>query len=71
MDSINWISYYLNKCQTLSNTLQMTFFFQEDSALVHTCIVRARQSTAAALSTSFILNHAPNSPELNAFDYKI
>jgi len=36
MDSINGISYYLNKCQTLSNTSHMTFFlFQEDSALVH------------------------------------
>jgi len=36
MDSINGISYYLNKCQTLSNTSQMTiFFFQEDSAQVH------------------------------------
>jgi len=34
MDCINGISY---KCQTLSNTSQMTlfFFFQEDSALVH------------------------------------
>ena len=35
MDSINGISYYLNKCLTLSNTSQMTFFFQEDSAQVH------------------------------------
>ena len=37
MDSINGISYYLNKCQTLLNTSQMTFFFffQEDSAQVH------------------------------------
>jgi len=26
MDSINGISYYLNKCYTLSNTSQMTFF---------------------------------------------
>jgi len=26
MDSINGISYYLNKCQTLSNTSQMAFF---------------------------------------------
>ena len=26
MNSINGISYYLNKCQTLSNTSQMTFF---------------------------------------------
>jgi len=36
VDSINGISYYLNKCYTLSNTSQMTiFFFEEDNALVH------------------------------------
>jgi len=36
MDSINGISYYLNKCQMLSNTSQMTIvFFQEDSTQVH------------------------------------
>jgi len=35
MDSINGISYYLNKCLTLSNASQMTFFFEEDSAQVH------------------------------------
>jgi len=44
MDSINGISYYLNKCYTLSNTSQMTiFFFQEDSAQVH-CVCNAIQS---------------------------
>ena len=36
----------------------------EDSALVH-CAGNTVQH-AAALSTSFLLNHAPNSPELNA-----
>jgi len=42
MNCINWISYYLNKCQTLSNTSQMTF----PSGRAHwcTCIVRATQS---------------------------
>jgi len=34
METINAISYYLNKCHTLSDTSQMTFS-QEDSALVH------------------------------------
>jgi len=35
-DSINGISYYLNKCQMLSHTSHMTFFFfQEDGALAH------------------------------------
>ena len=43
MDSINGISYYLNKCQMLSNTSQMTiFFFQEDSAQVH-CVCNTIQ----------------------------
>ena len=45
MDSINGISYYLNKCQMLSNTSQMTiFFFQEDSAQVH-CVCNTIQSS--------------------------
>jgi len=39
MDCINGISDYLNKCQMLSNTSQVTFFFQEDRALVHIIII--------------------------------
>ena len=36
MDSINGISYYLNKCQMLSKHItDDNFFFQEDSAQVH------------------------------------
>jgi len=45
MDSrpINRISYYLSKCQMLSNTSQMTFFFfQEDNAQVH-CVCNTIQ----------------------------
>ena len=43
MDSINGISCYLNKCYTLSNTSQMTFFFfQEDSTQVH-CVCNTIQ----------------------------
>ena len=43
MDSINGISYYLNKCSTLSNTSQMTIFFlQEESAQVH-CVCNTIQ----------------------------
>jgi len=43
MDSINGISYYLNKCYALSNTSQMTiFFFQEDSTQVH-CVCNTIQ----------------------------
>jgi len=40
MDNISGIFYYLNKCYTLSNASQMTFFFQEDSAQVHcVCVI--------------------------------
>jgi len=43
MDSINGISYCLNKCLALSNTSQMTiFFFQEDSAQVN-CVCNTIQ----------------------------
>jgi len=44
MNSINGISYYLNKCQTLSNTSQMTFFSFTKIAHWWTCIVHATQS---------------------------
>jgi len=61
MYCINGISYYLNKCQTLSTTSQMTFFSFSKTAHWCTCIVHATQS-AAALSTFFLLNHASNTP---------
>jgi len=50
MNSINnGISYYLNKCQTLSNTSQMTsFFFQEDSAQVH-CVCNTIQLSESVI----------------------
>ena len=38
MDSINEMSYYLNKCQTLSNTSQVTIVSFRKTA--HRCIVR-------------------------------
>ena len=65
MDSINGLPYYLNKCQTLSSTSQMTFFSWKQRIGAHTLCVQ-HSSTAKVLSTSFLLNHAPNSPELNA-----
>jgi len=34
----------------------------ETQKTVHWCIVWQHSPTAAALSTSFLLNHAPNSP---------
>ena len=63
VDSINGIPYYLNKCQKLLNISQMTFFFQEDSTLVHMhCACNTVQLLRLSRPTSFLLNHAPNSP---------
>jgi len=67
MDNINGISYYLHKCQTLSNTSQMTFFFfREDSTLVH---MHCACNTVQLLWLSrlpFSWTMPPNSPELSA-----
>jgi len=41
MDSNNGISYYLNRCSSLSNTSQMTIF--SFSKTVHGCIVSVTQ----------------------------
>ena len=49
MDSINGISDYLNKCKTLSNTSQMTTFFQEDSSHVHCAYSTVQLSENAIL----------------------
>ena len=38
MESINEISYYLNKCQTLSNTSQMTFLQRAQCSHCKRCI---------------------------------
>ena len=43
-DSINGLSHNLNKCQSLSNTSQMTFFSFSNSVHWCTCIKRATQS---------------------------
>jgi len=66
MDSINGISYYLNKCQTLSNTSEMTFFLSGRQCIDAHALCMQHSPTDAALSTSFLLNHAPQQPELNA-----
>jgi len=43
------------------------FFFQKDNTLVHMHYAcNTTQSNSATLSTSFLLNHAPNSADLNA-----
>jgi len=68
MDSINGISYYLNKCQTLSsNTSQMTFFSSRKTAHWCTCIVRTTQSNCCG-ALDFLSPEpcSPISPELNA-----
>jgi len=66
MDSINGISYCLNKCQTLSNTSHMTFFPSGRQRIGANALCVQHSPSAAALLTSFRLNHAHNSPELNA-----
>jgi len=49
MNSINGISYYLNKCSRYQTHHRWQLFFQEDSALVH-CVQHS--PTAAVLSTN-------------------
>ena len=73
MDSINGILYYLDKCQTLSNTSQMTIFFLSGRQRIGAHALCVQNSpTAAALSTSFLLNHAPlQQPRAERIDYKI
>ena len=66
MDSINGISYYLNKCQSLSNTSQMAFFLSGRQHIGAHELCMQHSPTAVALSTSFPLNHAPQQPKLNA-----
>ena len=57
MDSINGLPYYLNKCQTLSITSQMTLFFKEKKRIgAHTLCLQ--HIPTATHSTSFLLNHA-------------
>jgi len=63
MDSINGISYYLNKCQTLSNKSQMTSFSFRKTAHWCTCIVRATQSNCCGSVDFLSLKPCPpNSP---------
>jgi len=64
MDSINGISYHLNKCQMLSNTPEVIFLGKQRISEHALCVQHS--PTAAALSTCFLQNHAPNSPELSA-----
>jgi len=59
MNSVNGISYYLSKCQTLSNTSQMTLFLSERQCIGAYALCMQHITTAAALSTSFLWNHVP------------
>ena len=55
MDSINGISYYLNKCRCYQTQHRWQLFFQEDSALVHcTCnTVQLQQRCRLPGNTAF------------------
>ena len=66
MDSINGISYYLNKYQTLSNTSQMTFFSFRKTAHRCTCIVHATRSNCCGALDFLSLKSCPQQHELNA-----
>ena len=77
-DIIGRISYYLNKCQLLSNALSTTilFAFQQHSSCMHRCMVRTTQfnSCCAKLSTSFLLSYSPQQAranQLNSINYEI
>jgi len=65
MDSINVISYYLNKCQTLSYTSQI-FFFQEGNALLHMHCACNTVQLVRHSRLPFSWTMSPSSPELNA-----
>jgi len=67
VDSINGIPYYLNKCQKLLNISQMTFFFQEDSTLVHMhCACNTVQLLRLSRLDFLSLKPCPQQPKLNA-----
>ena len=68
MDCINGLSYYLNKCQTLSNTSQMTFYSFRKTALWCICIVHATQSHCCGALDFLSPEPCPQQPR--AFDYK-
>jgi len=52
MDSINWISYYLNKCRRCQTHHRWQFFCQEDSALVQCAC-----NTVQLLQRSRLIQH--------------
>jgi len=62
MDCVNGISYSRPMSDAIKHITDDIFFFQENSALVH-CRPTCNSPTATVLSTSFLLNHVPNSPE--------
>ena len=71
MDSINGLSYYLSKGQTLSNTSHMTFFLSGRQRIGAHALCVQHSPTAAALSTYFLLNHASQQPRAERTDYEI
>jgi len=70
MDSINGISYYLSKCQTLLNTSQMTFFLSGRQR-IGTCIVRATQFNYCGAVNLLSPEPCPQQPRAERIDYKI
>jgi len=71
MDSINRISYYLNKCQTLSNISQTTFFSFRKTAHWCMCIVHATQSKCCGALNFLSLKPCLPTAGAEHIDYKI
>ena len=53
------MGYLLNKCQTLSNTSEVTFFLSGRQRVGAHVLCVQQSPTAVALWISFLLNHAP------------
>jgi len=70
MNSINGISYYLNKMSDATNTSQMTFFFLSGRRIGANALCMQHSPIAAALLTSFLVNH-PQQPRAERIDYNI
>jgi len=72
MDTINGISYYLNKMLDATKHITDNVFLSGRQRIgAHALCVQHGPSNAA-LSTSFLLNHAPNrQPQAERIDYKI
>jgi len=71
LGSINGICYYLNKCYTLSNTSQITFFSFRKTVHWCTSILRATQSNCCGALDFLSPELCRQQPRAERIDYKI